>query len=51
MGSTFGVLTAGYDFIQVHGSAPQALGGGLVAAIIVFAAAGLGFSRPQNTSY
>jgi hypothetical protein len=48
MGITFGALTVGF-FLQVHYPVTQVLGGGLSAAVVVFAAASLGFSRPQNT--
>ena len=50
MGLTFGALTVGY-FLQAHVTVMQALGGGLLSAIVVFAASSLGFSRPQNTLF
>src|ERR1700674_380429 len=50
-GLTAGVLTEGYDFLQVHSPVSQAIGGGLLAALVVFAAASWGFSRPQNTLF
>ncbi|HEV2033257.1 MAG TPA: hypothetical protein VGU71_03510 [Candidatus Dormibacteraeota bacterium] len=46
MGLTFGALAAGYS-LQVHVPVRLALGGGVLSAIVVFAAASLGFSRPQ----
>jgi hypothetical protein len=51
MGISFGALTAGFDSLYDHVAVSQALGGGLLAAIVVFAATSLGFSRPQKTLF
>jgi hypothetical protein len=50
MGFTFGALTVGYS-LQVHVPVTQALGGGLLSAIVVFAASSLGFSRRLNAFF
>ena len=50
IGFTFGALTVGYS-LHVHIPVTQAVGGGLLSALVVFAASSLGFSRPQNTFF
>ncbi|HEV2028477.1 MAG TPA: hypothetical protein VGS16_08080 [Candidatus Dormibacteraeota bacterium] len=50
MGFMFGALTVAYS-LQVHVPVTQAFGGGLLSAIVVFAATSLGFSRPKNAFF
>jgi hypothetical protein len=50
VGFMFGAFTVGYS-LHEHVPVTQAIGGGLLAAIVVFAASSLGFSRPRNTFF
>lgn len=41
----------GVGSLQAHIPVTQAVSGGLLSALVVFAASSLGFSRPQNTFF